>query len=148
MKSLVFFGIIYFVMLPLLVIGCEKGVTTTESPAATAIEMTLDEFTTENNVTKNIELAPSGSLVVRLGSNPTTGYEWEEAAISDSAVIVQANREYVAPEDTGTVGAGGTDVWTFEAKEAGTATINISYGRPWEGGEKDTYTITINVTVK
>jgi len=62
--------------------------------------------------------------------------------------VAQASREFVGPEDTGMVGAGGTNVWVFDSKAAGTAIIKMSYGRPWEGGEKDTFTLTINVTVK
>jgi inhibitor of cysteine peptidase len=140
MKKLVIFGIVSILLLPLLMLGCKTE--------AKTIELTIDDFMAENNIVKNIELIRPGSLIVRLGSNPTTGYEWEEAEISTPAVVAQASREFVGPEDTGMVGAGGTDVWVFDSKEAGTTTIKMSYGRPWEGGEKDTFTLTINVTVK
>jgi predicted secreted protein len=46
------------------------------------------------------------------------------------------------------VGAAGKDVWTFNSKAAGTTAIKFSYSRPWDGGEKDTFTLTINVNVK
>ena len=140
MKKLVIFSLVSILLLPLLVVGCGGGVNT--------IELSLDDFTSGNNIVKNVEFGKSDSLTVRLGSNPTTGYQWEEAEISDTAVVVQASRDYVGPEDTELVGSGGTDVWVFDSKDIGSATIKFSYGQPWENGEKDTFTLTINVTVK
>jgi predicted secreted protein len=140
MKSVVFFGIIYILLLPLLAIGCNKGA------ESKTVEISLNQFATENNQTVNIELAKGGSLTVKLGSNGSTGYAWAEAVISDTGVIKQSSRTYVAPKDTGLVGAGGTDVWTLDSLKTGTSTIKFSYGRSWE--PEGLYTLTINVTVK
>jgi len=162
MKKTLIFGLVSILLLPLLVLGCNKAATTTPIPPsnvpaanggqeAKTIELTLDDFTAQNNIVKDIELARSGSLNVSLGSNPSTGYQWGDTAISDTAVVTQASQNYVEPQAAGSepvVGAAGKDVRVFNAKEAGTATVKISYSRPWEGGEKDTYTLTINVTVK
>jgi inhibitor of cysteine peptidase len=141
MKKTLILGLVFILLLPLLMLGC------TSSEAKT-IELTLDDFSAQNNMVKDVTLTPDSSLTVKLGSNATTGYSWGEAVISTAAVIAQASREFVAPTATGLVGAPGTDVWVFNAKAAGTTTIKMSYGRPWEGGEKDTFTLTINVTVK
>ncbi|OGO19052.1 MAG: hypothetical protein A2Z15_06905 [Chloroflexi bacterium RBG_16_50_11] len=108
----------------------------------------MDEFMAENNINQAIELIRPGSLIVRLGSNPTTGYEWGEAEISNSAIVAQTSRDFVGPEDTGLAGAGGIDVWVFDSKAVGTTTISFSYGRPWEGGEQDVFTLTVVVKVK
>mgnify|MGYP001384054780 CR=1 FL=1 len=154
MKSLIFFGLIYLVIIPLIAIGCDTSSTTLLPPTNTVtvenktIDITLEEFTADSNITENIEISSGNSLIVELGSNPTTGYEWEEAVISDTNVISQDSHGFFAPENKGMVGSGGTDTWTFSALKAGTATITFSYGRPWEGGEKGTYTLTVNVTVK
>lgn len=145
MKKITIFGLAVMLLLPLLVIGCQSA-----QPANAAthkIEITTDDFAAQNNMTKDIELKVNDKLTVSLGSNPTTGYTWGEAAISDPAVIAQNSRNFIEPQ-SGTVGAPGKDVWTFTAKKAGTATIKMSYSRPWEGGEKDTWTLTIIVTVK
>ena len=155
MKKTLIFGLVSILLLPLLMIGCnteEPPATTTMPPItsgqeAKTIELTLDDFTAQNNIVKDIELIRPGSLIVSLGSNPTTGYQWGEAEIS-APVVEQVSRNFVAPEDTGVVGAGGKDVWVFDSKETGTATIKMSYGRSWEGGETGTFTLTINVTVK
>lgn len=140
MKKLVIFGLVSMLLLPMLVAGCGGGTQT--------IEISLDDFRAENNIVKSVEISNPGSLTVKLGSNPTTGYQWEEAEISNTSVVAQASRDYVAPEDTGLVGAGGNEVWVFSSKAAGSTTIKFSYGQPWEGGEKDAFTLTININVR
>jgi hypothetical protein len=45
-------------------------------------------------------------------------------------------------------GAAGRQVWVLQATGPGTATVSTTYGRPWEGGEKDAWTFTANVTVQ
>jgi predicted secreted protein len=156
-KSIIFFGIIYILLLPLLAIGCERGTETTPIstvPVVTGndngkiIDVTLDQFTGDKNQVKNIVLVNPGTLTIRLASNPTTGYEWAEAVISDTGVIKQSGRNFAGPENTKLVGSGGTDVWTFDSLKTGTASITFSYGRPWEGGEKGTFILTVNITVK
>ena len=143
MKKTTILGLAAALLLPILVIGCKPA----QSSETQNIEITTDEFAAQNNISKSIELKVNDKLNVSLGSNPTTGYAWGEAAISDTAVIAQDSRNYVEPQSD-SVGAPGKDVWTFTAKKAGTATIKMSYSRPWEGGEQDTWTLTIDVTVK
>ena len=140
MKKTLIFGLVSILLLPLLMIGCNTEENKT-------IELTLDDFTAQNNIVKDIVLIHPDSLIVSLGSNPSTGYQWGDAEIS-APVVEQVSRNFVEPEDAGVVGAAGKDVLVFDSKAAGTATIKMSYGRPWESGEKDTFTLTINVTVK
>ena len=90
---------------------------------------------------------PSGALViVTLDSNATTGYEWRLAEDVDENVLRLVNSEYSAPETT-LVGAGGQEVWTFEAVGAGETTISLEYVRPWEEGVPavDTFQLTVVV---
>ena len=138
MKKVIIFCLVSILLLPLLAAGC----------GGHTIELSLDDFTAQNNIVKNIELCPGGTITVKLGSNPSTGYQWGDAEISSETVITQISHKYNEPENTELMGAPGTDVFVFDAKTTGSATITISYSRPWEGGEKDTYTLTIDVTVK
>ncbi|MFA5367437.1 MAG: protease inhibitor I42 family protein, partial [Dehalococcoidia bacterium] len=78
-----------------------------------------------------IELSPGDSLVVTLDSNPSTGYAWSISEIGDEAVIDEVSNEFVGAE-TGMVGAGGQEVWTFKAGDKGTSTIEMQYSRSWE----------------
>jgi inhibitor of cysteine peptidase len=141
MKKLVVLSLVAILLLPLLAMGCSGG------GGDQTIELSLDDFQAQNNIVKSVEVGASRTLTVKLGANPTTGYQWGDAQISNQAVISQQSYNYVEPEDTGMVGAPGTDVWVFDAKAAGSATITFSYSRPWEEGDA-TYTLTVNVKVK
>jgi len=120
------------------------------SPAKEAnIEVTIDEFMNTQNVAREIELPEGGVLTVTLGSNPTTGFSWNETAqIADATVLQQTESKVLSAEDKGLVGASGSQVWTFKALQKGTTTLSMDYGRPWEGGEKGVWTFALTVTVK
>ena len=152
MKSLVFFGIIYVLLLPLLAIACDKAKPIEPIPTPTTqgniVNLDLGDFSISKNITRDVELTNPGSFTLQLGSNASTGYDWGDAAISAPNIISLASKDVVAPKDTKLAGAAGADVWVFKAVKAGSATIKLSYGQPWTGGEKDAYTLTINVTVK
>ena len=137
MKKLVILGLVAVMLLPLLAIGCGNGST---------IEITLDDFTTQISMVKNVTLNAQDTLTVKLGSNPSTGFGWEDAVIGNGVIIQQTSRNFIAAT-SGLAGAPGTDVWVFTAKSAGTTTISIQYDRSWET-LPPTYTLTINVTVK
>lgn len=93
-------------------------------------------------------MASHGTLTVELGSNPTTGYSWgEQTANSDPALIKQVQHRRIPPEVKRS-GAGGLQTWTFETLKPGVATLNFSYGRPWEGGEKRTWTLKLVVKIE
>ena len=96
---------------------------------------------------KEVEIAEGGVLIVTLESNPTTGYQWELSEITGNDILELVSSEF-QPAETGLVGAGGTEVWTFKALARGEATINLEYSRPWEGGEKGEKTFSLNVVVK
>ena len=152
MKKAVIFSLISIMLLPMLLLSCKTS--NTKVPAinggqeAKIIDLMLDDFQTQNNIVKDVALVRPGHLIVRLGANPSTGYQWGEADISGTEIVAQESRQYVAPQNTKLVGAAGTDVWVFDSKAAGATKISFSYSRPWEGGEKNTFTLTINVTVQ
>jgi predicted secreted protein len=158
MKRNTFLILVAILLLPVLAFGCQtEEPATPDTPALNGDEATVtlelgyDDFTAQANITKDIEINHPGSLTVTLYSNPTTGFQWVEAAeVSQSEVIEQVSHEFVAPESSGDglVGAPGKDVRVFDSKQAGSAIIKFSYGRPWEGGEKDAWTVTLNITVK
>jgi inhibitor of cysteine peptidase len=147
MRKLAILGLVAIMLLPLFITGCASSTTTNTEPWTQTIEITLDEFNAQNHVLRNIDMAAyGGTLTVKLGSNPSTGYSWTDAEITDPTAIRQISRDYVAP-DTGLVGAGGTEVWVFNTSNPSTTTITMSYGQPWAGGAKDIYTLTIVIHV-
>ena len=130
--------------LGLLLAGC--GLTRQQGPA---VDVNCDEFMEAQHVERALDVASGSSFAVMLCANPTTGFEWEPAEIGDPAVLVQTSRRYVSPEDENPPrpGAAGQEIWTFEALQAGESTISIDYSRPWEGGEKATWTFVLTVSV-
>jgi inhibitor of cysteine peptidase len=73
-------------------------------------------------------------LILRMPSNPTTGFRW---IIRDSAASVLHSlgpEVYSNPEDAGLVGSAGVSTWRFEARQAGEGRLHLSYERPWEVG--------------
>ena len=156
MKRISILIVISILLLPLMILGCKSEKSPgTSVPAlhggqeAKMIELSTDDFMAQNHITKDIELIRPGSLIVSLGANPSTGFEWGEAEVSNPSVVSEQSHNFVPPQTVGsTVGAPGKDVWVFDSIAPGGATIKMSYSRPWEGGEKDEWTITINVTVK
>ena len=120
----------------------------TPSQGTVSWEVPIDNFMNQKNISDKIEVPAGDTLVVTLGSNPTTGFRWSESAqISDQTILKQTGHEFVPPEGT-VPGAGGQEEWTFKALKAGTATVSMEYSRPWEGGEKGEWTFSLAVTVK
>jgi len=159
MKRITFLVLACVLLLPMLAAGCDYWVpqdngspTPNGGEGAVTIDLTCDDFTSQNHITKSVTLGKSGSLTVSLCSNPSTGYQWTEAAaISATSVIRQVSYSYVAGtanSEEMIVGAPGQDTWVFDPQNEGTSTIAFTYGRPWEGGEKDVWTLTVNVTVE
>ena len=121
----------------------------------TVVVFSEDDFRQgQPHLTKDLTLARGQTLVVQLGSNPTTGFRWtEQVSNSNPEVLKQAKHNYSTSGSKGKdgepmAGAGGTEEWTFEALKKGEATLSFSYDRPWQGGEKGTWTLKIKATVQ
>ena len=99
---------------------------------------------------QEIEVAVGDLLVITLESNPTTGFGWQlsEPIDEDLLALIESRYEPSENVEQGMVGAGGTEVWTFEALTTGVTKISMEYSRPWEGGEKAVQTFEVAVTIK
>jgi predicted secreted protein len=124
--------------------GCSAAM---GSPKQTIVCVGYDEFSQGKNITRQITVTEGAELIVKLASNPSTGFSWTQAAIGTPAVLTQTDSQYLAPE-TRAPGAAGTQVWTFKASEKDVTTIKMDYSRPWEGGEKAEWTFALTVTVQ
>ena len=121
-----------------------------------AIAGTIAAVSADTNATLALTAADSGkqitvkdgtSFTVTLDSNPSTGFAWSVSGITDETVIDDVSNEFKGA-DTGMVGAGGQEVWTFEAGDKGTSTIEMQYSRPWETGIEPAATFNVTVVVK
>ena len=132
-----------FALVAIVVSACSAAI---GAPTQTTVQVGYDEFAQTKNVVKQITVNPGSELVVKLSSNPSTGYNWTDAALGTAGVLTQTDSKYVAPTG-GAVGAAGTQVWTFKASAKGITTVKADYSRPWEGGEKAEWTFQLTVTV-
>ena len=94
-----------------------------------------------------IEVKAGETFVIKLESNPTTGYSWSLAEY-DSKVTKQESNVYEPTKTAANVvGSGGTEVWAFKAITKGETKLTFQYTRPWEKDvppiNKETYKITV-----
>ncbi|MDY6966481.1 MAG: protease inhibitor I42 family protein [Halobacteriota archaeon] len=99
---------------------------------------------------KEVELSLGDTLVITLNSNPTTGFRWNLTEMSDGSVLRLSGNEFEPPEasDPPLVGAGGREVWTFNAIKAGSSIISMEYSRPWEEETEPAETFNLTIVVK
>jgi len=137
-----FILVLSVISLILLLISC--------SPSAPAKVECVD-FSENPHLSGEVEVSPGDEFTMILCSNPTTGYQWSEIAdISHPKIVEQVKHIYNPPsaEVDPTTGSAGEEVWTFKAITTGNSAISVEYSRPWDGGEKGTWTYKLNVTVK
>jgi len=96
---------------------------------------------------KPISVTKDTDVLIALPSNPTTGYSWT-ARVSGAAVSNGGSAYQAHPAAAGMTGAGGQQIFEFEAEGAGTATVTFTYARPWEKGAKPAKTLVFHITVK
>lgn len=116
--------------------------------SAAAVTIDCDAFQATPQATASVD-APAGSaVIVSLCSNPTTGYRWEDPVSSDTSIVSIGGWTYEPPAGDAAPGAGGVETLTLVTGATGHATVSASYGQPWEGGEKDAWTLTLDVVVR
>jgi len=114
-------------------------------PPVESEEVNVDE----DNDGSQVELEQGQILVVTLESNPTTGYRWEVVETQES-ILEQMGEAEFKPSQTGEpplIGAGGWEIFRFEAISAGQMTLKLGYQRPWEEGVEPIKTFSIQVVV-
>jgi predicted secreted protein len=77
-----------------------------------------------------------GTFVVRLPTNPSTGYGWSQLALEgkdhlfESGSLLERREETAAPRSKG--GAGSDQLWLYRAVSSGTGLVTLGYSRSWE----------------
>jgi len=79
---------------------------------------------------QTVTIGVNQEFIIALGSNPTTGYGWQESHDQTMLELLKWNYEEAATE--GVVGAGGIEYFRFKALKAGQTEITLVYQRPWE----------------
>ena len=95
---------------------------------------------------ETIKVSPGASFDIVLASNPTTGYSWGPAKVSDDKVVKFVSSKFIAKKSR-LAGSGGKEVWTFSALAPGKTTILLQYKRPWEKDKVPIEEVTFTVIV-
>src|SRR5690349_6603332 len=80
---------------------------------------------------RRFDIAVGQEAVVRLASNPSTGYKWA-LADSRSAVMGVMGEPSFEPPARPLPGAPGTEVWRLKAMTKGQAEVRFEYKRAWD----------------
>lgn len=86
---------------------------------------------TEADNRSTIAIEAGETLVVRLASNPTTGYRWNLENLPQQLELEGGEATFDPPART-LPGAGGHEVFRFRGKAPGRETIELRYQREWE----------------
>jgi len=114
-------------------------------PVDRALGVGCDPFEVETDqVETDFAVTVGEPFIVSLCSNPSTGFSWSLPVSSDPSVVALTG--YLAePDPSPVLGGSGSQSFAFEVLAPGSATITVSYDRPFEGGEKGVWTYTLTV---
>lgn len=84
-----------------------------------------DNGETNKNTNTNGE-----EIILKLASNPSTGYTWTYEITGDDAIAMSYSYEDNCAE--GMVGCSGNEVYVVKATAPGFVTLSFKYSRPWE----------------
>lgn len=115
----------------------------TSSPTKAPVEAVL----TDRDNGTDVDLAPNTPLIVKLPSNPSTGYAW--AIVGDpSPLKLQKAFFRKGKTKSGAMGVSGTEVFRLTASSAGMATLTLVYRRSWEYNLPPMKTFSVRVNVR
>lgn len=102
---------------------------------------------TEQDNGKDIDLTVGGILVVKLPSNPSTGYNWTVVG-EPSPLKLQKTSFRKGTTKSTSVGAPGTAILQLSASSSGMATLTLVYRRSWEYNVAPIKTFAVRVDVR
>ena len=101
---------------------------------------------TPSDQNRTFETNQGELIVIRLGENPTTGYQWQVGEV-DSQIIEFLDSDYSTTSRAG-VGGGGTHSFRFTAKSPGMGKIQLKLQRSWESVDAAMESFEVNIRVK
>ena len=94
--------------------------------------------------TESFTMHPNRGITINVGGTTATPLGGTIDVAAEKTLTVPGP---IAGAGRLTKSGSGTLVLSGSSTYAGTTTVSTRYGRPWEGGEKDTWTFTAAVTV-
>jgi inhibitor of cysteine peptidase len=94
---------------------------------------------TPESAGRTIELQSGQELLVRLPSNPATGYRWALEGLPS----FERN-----PNGANTPSAPGFEIWRFTLARKGQQVLTFDYRLPWDGDAPPAHQLSFTVTVR
>jgi inhibitor of cysteine peptidase len=102
-----------------------------QSPGAQQKSTSSAIAITDQDNGKDIDLPAGDTLVLRLKSNPSTGYSWAIKGDTSPLRLVKSSAQENG-QNSHVVGAPVTQEFRLRAVSAGMASLTLEYRRPWE----------------
>jgi inhibitor of cysteine peptidase len=124
-------GIFIVATLVLFLLGCHNSFGQQgQKPSSTTIEVSLGE-----------------DAVITLEANHTTGFSWQLAKPLEGDLLELSDSKYI-PTETGLIGSGGKEVWTFKTLKKGKTEVSLKYVQPWEKDKPPAREATFVIIIK
>ena len=116
--------IVISLALAVLCAGCAAPTTPSPSPSVAST-------TSATALGASITVTQGQNFTIQLQSNPSTGYRWQPTYDNSTVTLVnQAFASGISNATTAIVGAGGTDLFTFQGIKQGTSVITFNNVSP------------------
>lgn len=102
---------------------------------------------TEEHNGKEISIAPSTTLIVKLPTQFGTGYSWQAVELP-STLLSPVGKPRVETTDARGAGRQDRQVFTFTPQKSGSASLKFHYVRPWEKDAKPEKTFSVKLTIE
>ena len=103
---------------------------------------------TEKDNGGEFELNRGDVLMLKLESNPSTGFSWHIVRNDDRLMELMGKPAYEVPERKPLVGGIEYKIFRFKALTSGTNVLELHYKRIWEKGKEPVQTFMITVKIK
>jgi inhibitor of cysteine peptidase len=104
---------------------------------------------TPESAGRTIELQSGQELLVRLPSNPATGYRWALAAAPAEVLKLEGLPSFERnPNGANTPSAPGFEIWRFTLARKGQQVLTFDYRLPWDGDAPPAHQLSFTVTVR
>ena len=129
----------------LLIFTMQLGAQETHSAAQKAPASVVTISDKDNGT--DIDLPQGATLLVKLSSNPSTGYSWAVKG-DPSPLKLEKTSVKKGKQSSKKVGAPGVQELRFDATSAGMASLTLEYRRPWEYTASPAKTFSVRVNVR
>ncbi len=118
-----------------------------QSPGAQPKSTSSVVAVTDQDNGKDIDLPAGDTLVLRLKSNPSTGYSWAIKGDPSPLKLVKSSTEKNS-QTSNVPGAPVTQEFRLTAVSAGMASLSLEYRRPWEHDVAPAKTFQVRVNAR